>query len=105
MKPFSIIIALMLASMTSHAQSCPDNRHPHAIDLGLPSGTIWACCNVGASSPEDSGKYYAWSETEEKEVYSEKNRLTYKTIFRHLIDGTHVSINIICSLRNYIRLG
>ena len=29
--------------------SCPDDNHPHAIDLGLPSGTKWACCNVGAS--------------------------------------------------------
>lgn len=29
--------------------------HPHAIDLGLPSGTKWACCNVGAEDPEDFG--------------------------------------------------
>jgi hypothetical protein len=40
-----------------------------AIDLGLPSGTKWASCNVGASSPEEYGGYYAWGETEEKEVY------------------------------------
>ena len=52
---------------------CPDNNHPHAIDLGLPSGTKWACCNVGASSPEEYGGYYAWGETEEKSKYSEKN--------------------------------
>lgn len=38
--------------------SCPDERHPHAIDLGLPSGTLWACCNVGADQPEDFGTYY-----------------------------------------------
>lgn len=48
---------------------CPDDNHPHAIDLGLPSGTKWACCNVGASSPEECGGYYAWGETEEKEYY------------------------------------
>lgn len=48
---------------------CPDDNHPHAIDLGLPSGTKWACCNVGASSPESSGGYYAWGETEEKSDY------------------------------------
>ena len=72
--------------MTSNAQSCPDNNHPHAIDLGLPSKTIWACCNVGSKSPEESGGYYAWSELEEKEVYSEKNRNwdSYRTIYRHL---------------------
>lgn len=48
---------------------CPDNNHPHAIDLGLPSGTKWACCNVGASSPEEYGGYYAWGETEVKSDY------------------------------------
>lgn len=40
-----------------------------AIDLGLPSGTLWASCNVGANSPEEYGGYYAWGETEEKEYY------------------------------------
>ena len=48
---------------------CPDDNHPHMIDLGLPSGTKWACCNVGASKPEDYGGYYAWGEIEEKDVY------------------------------------
>ncbi len=49
--------------------SCPDEHHPHPIDLGLPSGTRWACCNVDASVPEDYGGYYAWGETEEKASY------------------------------------
>ncbi len=40
------------------------------IDLGLPSGTKWACCNVGATTPESYGGYYAWGETEEKSVYN-----------------------------------
>ena len=48
---------------------CPDGLHAHAIDLGLPSGTKWACCNVGASSPEEYGGYYAWGEVAEKSVY------------------------------------
>ena len=50
--------------------SCPDDHHPHIIDLGLPSGTKWACCNVGASKPEDYGSYFAWGETTTKEEYS-----------------------------------
>lgn len=50
--------------------SCPNNNHPHAIDLGLPSGTLWACCNVGASKPDDYGGYYAWGEVEEKDCYN-----------------------------------
>ncbi len=45
------------------------------VDLGLPSGTLWATCNVGASSPEEYGDYFAWGETEPKEVY---NWNTYK---------------------------
>ena len=49
---------------------CPDHNHPHMIDLGLPSGTKWACCNVGSSIPEGYGGYYAWGETEEKSDYS-----------------------------------
>ena len=53
--------------------TCPDGNHPHAIDLGLPSGTKWACCNVGASSPEGYGGYYAWGETEEKATYTWDN--------------------------------
>ena len=49
--------------------TCPDANHPHMIDLGLPSGTKWACCNVGASTPEGYGNYYAWGETQPKSVY------------------------------------
>lgn len=40
-----------------------------AVDLGLPSGTLWATCNVGASKPEEYGNYYAWGEVETKNVY------------------------------------
>lgn len=39
------------------------------VDLGLPSGLLWADRNVGANSPEDYGNYYAWGETTPKEVY------------------------------------
>ena len=39
------------------------------VDLGLPSGLIWATRNVGASSPEDFGDYFAWGETQPKSCY------------------------------------
>lgn len=39
------------------------------VDLGLPSGTRWATCNVGASSPEGNGTYFAWGETFNKAIY------------------------------------
>ena len=37
------------------------NGHEY-VDLGLPSGTLWATCNVGATSPEQAGLYFAWGE-------------------------------------------
>ena len=39
------------------------------VDLGLPSGTLWATCNVGANAPEEYGDYFAWGETQPKEIY------------------------------------
>ena len=50
-------------------EACHDENHVHAVDLGLPSGLKWACCNVGATTPEEYGGYYAWGETEEKSYY------------------------------------
>ena len=39
------------------------------VDLGLPSGVKWATCNIGATSPTDFGKYFAWGETSDKNDY------------------------------------
>lgn len=49
---------------------CPNANHPHMIDLGLPSGTKWACCNVGAARPEEAGNHFAWGETQLKSEYN-----------------------------------
>jgi len=43
------------------------------VDLGLPSGLLWASCNVGATSPEDYGDYFAWGEIQTKSTYSWDN--------------------------------
>ena len=40
------------------------------VDLGLPSGLLWATCNVGADAPEDYGDYFAWGETQPKDTYN-----------------------------------
>ncbi len=48
----------------------PDIAPNHEyVDLGLPSGTLWATTNVGAASPEDYGDYFAWGETAPKATY------------------------------------
>ena len=52
----------------------PDTEHEY-VDLGLPSGTLWATCNVGATTPEEYGDYFAWGETAPKDSY---NWETYK---------------------------
>lgn len=67
--------------------TCPDENHPHAIDLGLPSGTKWCCCNVGASKPEEYGGYYTWGETSEKSAYP-RDRYAYYNSFDFDIAGT-----------------
>ncbi len=45
------------------------------VDLGLPSGTRWATCNVGATRPTETGFFFAWAETTPKERYHDD---TYK---------------------------
>ena len=52
---------------------CPDTNHPHIIDLGLPSGTKWACCNIGANIPSECGGYFAWGETTSKTYCTKTN--------------------------------
>ena len=44
-----------------------------AVDLGLPSGTLWADRNLGANTPEEYGSYFAWGEIHSKSTYSESN--------------------------------
>ena len=49
------------------------------VDLGLPSGLLWASCNLGASVPEEDGNRYAWAEITLKQSYSLENYQWYDT--------------------------
>ena len=71
------------------------NGH-ECVDLGLPSGTKWATCNVGADKPEEFGNHYAWGETETKEDYSWS---TYKWC-----NGSYDKITKYCSNSSYGRV-
>lgn len=55
---------------TNMAVSATDGEHAGFgyVDLGLPSGTMWATCNVGASKPETCGDKYAYGETKTKKL-------------------------------------
>ena len=52
------------ANITLYAQWSNKVNGHEWVDLGLPSGTLWATCNVGAGVPEDYGDYFAWGETQ-----------------------------------------
>ncbi|MBR6284995.1 MAG: leucine-rich repeat protein [Muribaculaceae bacterium] len=56
------------------------------VDLGLSSGTLWATRNIGASSPEDYGDYFAWGETAPKDVYM-WNWENYKWYSKYFDEG------------------
>ncbi len=75
----------------SISEFCLDSHHPHMIDLGLPSGKMWSCCNVGASSPEQYGGYYAWGETEEKSVYDYDTYKYYNSNTGYINIGSNIS--------------
>ena len=53
-------------------------KSDEAVDLGLPSGLKWASCNIGASSPEERGEYFAWGEIDPKSNYTDFNSITRK---------------------------
>ena len=63
-----------------------------AVDLGLPSGTLWASYNVGATKPEEFGGKYAWGETEEKSDYTEENYLYKGKDLGSNISGTQYDV-------------
>ena len=112
-KLFSLGALLMLAMCAGFICSCNDdveetppatvtppdgnvteNKDTHEyVDLGLPSGTLWATCNVGANSPEEYGDYFAWGETEPKTTY---NWSTYK-----YCKGTKTTMTKYCTNSSY----
>lgn len=65
----AIKFLLIIAIVFSHGYSYGQNNVQY-VDLGLPSGTLWADRNVGASAPEGIGDYFAWGEISPKKKYS-----------------------------------
>lgn len=71
-------IAKLLAQLKTAAGIGGSTDKVEYVDLGLPSGNLWATCNLGASSPEAYGDYYAWGEVEPKQKYTYPNHKWYK---------------------------
>jgi hypothetical protein len=74
MKPMHrllVILGFLVGGLQCFSQSVSGELDGHQyVDLGLPSGTLWATCNVGATEPTGSGDYFAWGEVNPKEDYS-----------------------------------
>ena len=56
------------------------------VDLGLPSGTMWATCNVGASKQEDEGLLFQFGHADGYK-YGDKNHKFRKNV-QNLLDGS-----------------
>lgn len=70
--------AKLLAQLKTAAGIGGSTDNVEYVDLGLPSGNLWAKCNLGASAPEAYGDYYAWGETKPKQEYTQLNHKWYK---------------------------
>ena len=98
-----MMLALMVAALSFTACSSDDNDEEGGseggsegssyVDLGLPSGTLWATCNIGASSPEDRGDFFAWGET--KGYNSGKTRFAWSTY--KWCNGSYNSLTKYCN--------
>ena len=66
-----LMAALLCGAWCATAQNT--EKGYEYVDLGLPSGLQWATCNVGATTPEGYGNYYAWGETAPKDPYTWSN--------------------------------
>ncbi|MBR3608719.1 MAG: Ig-like domain-containing protein [Bacteroidales bacterium] len=64
--------SLKVTVLNPHESSGKNNGHDY-VDLGLPSGTKWACYNVGATKLEGIGSLFAWGETDTKSTYTWSN--------------------------------
>ena len=65
-----VILLFALVAIAAGLQAQNTAGGHEYVDLGLPSGTLWATCNVGANSPEEYGNLFAWGETQTKNDYS-----------------------------------
>lgn len=68
MKHFSTLF-LAVAFVLSFTSCNKQISVGHPVDLGLPSGTLWADCNIGATAPEELGDYFSWGEIKPKRSY------------------------------------
>ena len=97
MKKFLYLFALIAISLcfvqceTEEIGQNGVHKNHEYVDLGL--SVKWATYNVGATTPEEYGDYFAWGETETKEEYSYK---TYK-----YCEGSETTLTKYCHNKKY----
>ena len=69
------------------------NEEPHQyVDLGLPSGTLWATTNIGADYPQDCGLWFQWGDVQgytSEQVGNEQNQKAFSwTDYKYSANGT-----------------
>ena len=86
----------------SEVALCPDSNHPHTIDLGLPSGTKWTCCNIGANKPDDRGADFAWGETVGYQHHVDQHAFNWTTY--KWCNGSEYTLTKYCTDPSYGRV-
>ena len=90
-----MLMMICLVNCTKNAIDNSGSLNGHDfVDLGLPSGTLWATCNVGANTPEGCGTYFAWGEICPKRLYDWS---TYK----YCNNGDYMQLTKYCHKSSY----
>ena len=92
-KQISILLLLLTFLFVNVDNATAQQKHEY-VDLGLPSGTLWATCNVGAANPLDYGDYFAWGETTTKSSYWWDN-------YTYCRDGDYNKLTKYCTESDY----
>lgn len=97
-KAIAAIMLVMVVAVSCKEPAEPNNGNnsvkPEYVDLGLPSGTLWATFNVGATMPEEAGYYFAWGETQNKNNFGWNN-------YKYCVDGDTAKLTKYCNMPIY----
>ena len=104
LKVVMLMLVLAVGCKPDEPNNGGDNNHLNGheyVDLGLPSGTLWATCNVGADAPEEVGDYFAWGDTLPKEMYDWKS-YRYATFVDGYYELTKYCTDSCCGVNGFI---
>lgn len=100
--PFSVQLYNATEGHIPHHNTMTLDTNGHVyVDLGLPSGTLWATMNVGASSITDYGNYYAWGETTPKDWSDPENKVPYDWTTYKYAYGDYNTLTKYCNNSEY----